>query len=59
MVSAIDVAKRALVSLLKTLCGVYGIALGVSRNSPDKDVCHAPGAKNAASLFQKIVGFRK
>ena len=50
MVSAIDVAKRALVSLLKTLCGVYGIVLGVSRDSPDKDVCHTSGARNAAAV---------
>jgi len=35
MVSAIDAAKRALVSLLKSLAAVYGVALALTRDSAD------------------------
>ena len=38
MVSAIDRAKRALVTLLKSLATVYGLVLSVTRDAPDKDV---------------------
>ena len=38
MVSAIDRAKRLLVSLLKTLAAAYGVALKLSRDSSDVDV---------------------
>ena len=43
MVSAIDLAKRALVSLLKTLAGVYGVAMSLTRESPNKDVSRVCG----------------
>ena len=36
MVSTIDRAKRCLVSLLKSLAVVYGIALDISRDASDK-----------------------
>ena len=41
MPSAIDLAKRALVSLLRTLAAAYGVALTLTRDAPDKDVSGA------------------
>ena len=41
MVSLIDRTKRALVSLFKTLAGIYGVAVNVTRDSADKDVSSA------------------
>ena len=41
MVSLLDRTKRALVSLLKTLAAIYGIAVNVTRDSADKDVSSA------------------
>ena len=38
MVSAIDLAKRALVVLLKSLEAVYGLSLGLRRDSPDDEI---------------------
>ena len=38
MVSAIDAAKRVLVSLLKTLAAAYGLTIGLARESSDTDV---------------------
>ena len=38
MVSAVDQAKRALVSLLKSLATTYSLVLSVTRDAPDKDV---------------------
>ncbi len=38
MVSAIDRAKRLLVSLLKTLAATYGVVLQLSRDSSDAAV---------------------
>ena len=38
MVSAIDVAKRVLVTLIKTLAGIYGVVTDVTRDSEDKDI---------------------
>ena len=37
MVSAIDRCKRALVSLLKTLAGIYSVTVNVTRESSDKN----------------------
>ena len=41
MVSAVDSAKRALASLLKTLAGIYGVVVGVTRDSSDAEVVTA------------------
>ena len=41
MVSETDRTKRALVSLLKTLAGIYAVTLNVTRESSDKDVSSA------------------
>jgi len=41
MPSALDRAKRSLVSLLKTLAGVYGVALNLTRDSTDQEVATA------------------
>ena len=41
MPSATDVAKRALVSLLRTLAVAYGVALTLKRDAPDKEVSGA------------------
>ena len=41
MVSSLDLAKRALVSLLRTLALAYHIALRVTRESSDKEVSTA------------------
>ena len=41
MVSETDRTKRALVSLLKTLAGIYAVTLNVTRESSDKDVSTA------------------
>ena len=38
MVSAIDVAKRALVTLLRALAGIYGVAFSLTRSSADAEV---------------------
>lgn len=38
MVSAIDLAKRALVGLLKTIAAAYGVVENISRDSPDEDL---------------------
>ena len=38
MFSAIDKAKRALVTLLKSLAGIYGVALGHTRESTQVEV---------------------
>ncbi len=38
MVSAIDRAKRALVTLLKALAASYGVVLQLARDSADRDV---------------------
>ena len=38
MVSAIDLAKRALVALLKTLAGIYSVNLNLTRDSSDNVV---------------------
>ena len=38
MVSAIDRAKRALVTLLKSLATAYGIVLNIKRDSPDTEI---------------------
>ena len=38
MVSAVDLAKRALVVLLKSLEAVYGLSLGLRRDSPDNEI---------------------
>ncbi len=38
MASAIDLAKRALVTLLKTLAAAYGTVLTLTRDSPDATV---------------------
>jgi len=36
MLSAIDLTKRALVILLKSLVASYGVVLNIQRDSPDK-----------------------
>ena len=41
IVSAIDRCKRVLVSLLKTLAGIYSVTVNVTRESSDKDVSPA------------------
>ena len=41
MVSAIDRAKRALVTLLKSLATVYGLVLSVTRDATDKEILSA------------------
>ena len=41
MVSATDLAKRALVTLLNSLASVYAVVLGITRESPDGDVHRA------------------
>ena len=41
MVSAVDLAKRALVALLKSLEAVYGLSLGLCRDSPDSAIRNA------------------
>ena len=41
MVSAIDLSKRALVTLLNSLANVYAVVLGITRESPDGDVHRA------------------
>ena len=41
MVSALDRGKRALVSLLLHLAGVYGVTVSIARDSSDKDVVTA------------------
>ena len=41
MVSALDKAKRALVPLMQKLAAKYGCAVGVGRDSSDKDVTSA------------------
>jgi len=39
MVSALDQARRALVTLVRTLAAAYGVTIAsLSRNSPDKDL---------------------
>ena len=38
MVSALDLAKRALVTLLKSLAVVYNVSVSVTRDASDKDV---------------------
>ena len=38
MVSAIDVAKRALASLMKALATACGVAMSLNRDSADKDI---------------------
>ena len=38
MFSAIDKAKRALVTLLKSLAGIYGVAVGLTRESTQVEV---------------------
>ena len=38
MVSVVDAAKRALVSLLLRLASLYSLTLGVKRDSPDTEV---------------------
>ena len=38
MVSAIDAAKRVLVTLMRTLAGVYGVAFSLNRVSVDADI---------------------
>ena len=38
MVSSIDTAKRALVTLLKPLAGIYGLVVFLTRESSDKDL---------------------
>ncbi len=38
MASAIDLAKRALVTLLKTLAAAYGTVLSLTRDFPDATV---------------------
>ena len=38
MVNAVDMAKRALVKLLKELAVLYSLTLGVTRDSPDPAV---------------------
>ena len=37
MVSALDLAKRALVTLLKSLAVVYNVSVSVTRDASDKD----------------------
>ena len=41
MPSAIDLAKRALVSLLRTLAATYRVALTLQRDAPDGEVSRA------------------
>ena len=41
MASAIDLGKRALVTLLNRLASVYAVVLGVTRDSSDEDVRRA------------------
>ena len=38
MVSAVDMAKRALVSVLLRVAALYAVALGVKRDAPDAEV---------------------
>mgnify|MGYP000647761293 CR=1 FL=1 len=38
MVSGVDTAKRMLVTLLKSLAGIYGVVLVLTRESTDKEV---------------------
>ena len=52
MVSETDRTKRALVSLLKTLAGIYAVTLNVTRESSDKDVS---SAYRALQLFLYVV----
>ena len=42
MVSASDLAKRALVSVLRNLFSLYSVAISISRDSPDSEVRTAP-----------------
>ena len=53
MVSAIDRCKRVLVSLLKTLAGIYSVTVNVTRESSDKDVSILRG-----SLLTKMCQLR-
>ena len=41
MVSDIDTAKRALVTLLKSLAGIYHLVVGLTRDSTDTQACTA------------------
>ena len=41
MVSAVDMAKRALVSVLLRVAALYAVALGVKRDAPDAEVKRA------------------
>ena len=38
MVSNVDTAKRALVTLLKSLAAIYGVVVGITRESTDKEL---------------------
>ena len=38
MPSAVDAAKRALVTLVRTLAATYGVAVDVARDSSDRDL---------------------
>ena len=67
MFSAIDKAKRALVTLLKTLAGIYGVALGLTRESTQVEVKAAYkkvlyvifGHYFFASPLRKLVDFQE
>ena len=49
MPSATDVAKRALVSLLRALAVAYSVALTLKRDAPDKEVSGVYQKKGAHS----------
>ena len=51
MVSALDKAKRALIVVLRALAAAYGVALSVTRESPDKDVMRTKRTQKVAGRF--------
>ena len=42
MVSNVATAKRALVTLLKSLAAIYGVVVGITRESTDKELVAVP-----------------
>ena len=72
MVSVVDTAKRALVTLLKSLAAIYAVTLTLTRDSADseveaayKKVSRCPyslflfefWSQISASPFRKFIGF--
>ena len=50
MVSASDLAKRALVSVLRSLFSLYSVAISISRDSPDSEVPFSPSLARFRAL---------